>query len=168
MHWQSLNIMYADVQNQKAVSAYFTSKQILPFGFAEQHRRISTINWETVPSFTEEVRVHHVNCSAHKIMVIILEKTHTTPLGGHALLVLYDPWDQMIIFFSCRPSACTKLYQDTFEQPSTCNADLIGRCLKNPNVIAHADFENWLRPKCIGVLCLLYYDDIILLNNDTY
>ena len=29
--------MYAAVQSQKAVSAYFTSKQILPFGFAEQH-----------------------------------------------------------------------------------------------------------------------------------
>ena len=25
-----------DAQNQKAVSAYFTSKQILPFGFAER------------------------------------------------------------------------------------------------------------------------------------
>ena len=25
------------VQSQKAVSAYFTSKQILPFGFAEQN-----------------------------------------------------------------------------------------------------------------------------------
>ena len=28
--------MYTAVQSQKAVSAYFTSKQILPFGFAEQ------------------------------------------------------------------------------------------------------------------------------------
>ena len=28
---------YSAVQSQKAVSAYFTSKQILPFGFAEQH-----------------------------------------------------------------------------------------------------------------------------------
>ena len=29
--------MQAAVQSQKAVSAYFTSKQILAFGFAEQH-----------------------------------------------------------------------------------------------------------------------------------
>ena len=34
-----MTVMSADstaVQSQKAVSAYFTSKQILPFGFAEQ------------------------------------------------------------------------------------------------------------------------------------
>ena len=29
--------MYTAVQSQKAVSAYFTSKQILPFGFAERY-----------------------------------------------------------------------------------------------------------------------------------
>ena len=29
--------IYAAVQRQKAVSAYFTSKQILPFSFAEQY-----------------------------------------------------------------------------------------------------------------------------------
>ena len=28
---------YTTVQNQKAVSTYFTSKQILPFGFAERY-----------------------------------------------------------------------------------------------------------------------------------
>ena len=29
------------MQSQKAVSAYFTSKQILPFAFAEQHSDIT-------------------------------------------------------------------------------------------------------------------------------
>ena len=28
---------YSGVQSQKAVSGYFTSQQILPFGFAEQY-----------------------------------------------------------------------------------------------------------------------------------
>ena len=32
-----LSQTYSAVQSQKAVSAYFTSKQILPFGFAEQY-----------------------------------------------------------------------------------------------------------------------------------
>ena len=32
--------IYTAVQIQKAVSAYFTSTQILPFGFAEQYRLI--------------------------------------------------------------------------------------------------------------------------------
>ena len=31
-----LGYAYTAVQNQNAVSAYFTSEQILPFGFAEQ------------------------------------------------------------------------------------------------------------------------------------
>ena len=30
---------YSSVQSQKAVAAYFSSKQLLPFGFAEQHSR---------------------------------------------------------------------------------------------------------------------------------
>ena len=30
--------MSSALQSQKAVSAYFTSEQILPFGFAEQNR----------------------------------------------------------------------------------------------------------------------------------
>ena len=34
-----MKIDYTVVQSQKAVSAYFTSKQILPFGFAEQYSR---------------------------------------------------------------------------------------------------------------------------------
>ena len=29
--------IYTTVQNQKALAAYFSSKQLLPFGFAEQH-----------------------------------------------------------------------------------------------------------------------------------
>ena len=29
--------IYTDVQSQKTVSAYFTSKQILPFGIAEEY-----------------------------------------------------------------------------------------------------------------------------------
>ena len=33
------------VQSQKAVSAYFTSKQILPFGFAEQNSRAYFLPW---------------------------------------------------------------------------------------------------------------------------
>ena len=35
----SFNYVYTAVQRQKAVSAYFTSTQILPFAFAEQYRR---------------------------------------------------------------------------------------------------------------------------------
>ena len=34
--------MYTAVQSQKAVTAYFSSKQLLPFGFAEQY---STYHW---------------------------------------------------------------------------------------------------------------------------
>ena len=33
--WLSAAFTYAAVQRQKAVSAYFTSEQILPFGFEE-------------------------------------------------------------------------------------------------------------------------------------
>ena len=36
---------YSTMQSQKAVSAYFTSKQILPFGFVEQYRHIGDDNW---------------------------------------------------------------------------------------------------------------------------
>ena len=36
-HTTSIVFQYADVQRQKAVSAYFTSKQILPVAFAEQY-----------------------------------------------------------------------------------------------------------------------------------
>ena len=36
------SLHHSTVQSQKAVSAYFTSKQILPFGFAEQH-------WQLLP-----------------------------------------------------------------------------------------------------------------------
>ena len=32
-----VHVLYAAVLSQKAVSAYFTSKQILPFGFARQY-----------------------------------------------------------------------------------------------------------------------------------
>ena len=35
-----LLLLHSAVQSQKAVSAYFTSKQILPFGFAGQHRHV--------------------------------------------------------------------------------------------------------------------------------
>ena len=35
---QYITINKTAVQSQMAVSAYFTSKQILPFGFAEQNR----------------------------------------------------------------------------------------------------------------------------------
>ena len=37
---QSANHVYTAVQTQNAVSAYFTSKQILPFGFADQYSRL--------------------------------------------------------------------------------------------------------------------------------
>ena len=36
----SLSCIGLLMQSQKAVSAYFTSKQILPFGFAEQYSRM--------------------------------------------------------------------------------------------------------------------------------
>ena len=35
--------MYTATQNQKAVSAYFTSKQILPFAFAEQYNGLNVL-----------------------------------------------------------------------------------------------------------------------------
>ena len=35
-----MKITYNTVQSQKAVSAYFTNKETLPFGFAEQNRWI--------------------------------------------------------------------------------------------------------------------------------
>ena len=38
--------MSTPVQSQKAVSAYFTSKQILPFGFAEQSSKLDTVDIE--------------------------------------------------------------------------------------------------------------------------
>ena len=34
---------YAAVQSQKVVSAYFIGKQILPFGFAKQYRKMQTL-----------------------------------------------------------------------------------------------------------------------------
>ena len=40
-----------DVRSQKAVSAYFTSKQILPFGFAEVCSKAEDKNFQTIPSF---------------------------------------------------------------------------------------------------------------------
>ena len=38
--------LYFAMQNQKAVSVYFTSKQILPFSFAEQCRLI--MRWRRI------------------------------------------------------------------------------------------------------------------------
>ena len=34
------NIIHTAVQSQKAISAYFTSNQILPFSFAEQYMHL--------------------------------------------------------------------------------------------------------------------------------
>ena len=39
----SIDVDYIAVQSQKAVSAYFTSKQIRPFGFADQYSNNSVI-----------------------------------------------------------------------------------------------------------------------------
>ena len=38
------------VKSKKAVSAYFTSKQILPFGFAEQYHRRDWLNKRLRPT----------------------------------------------------------------------------------------------------------------------
>ena len=40
--WSASHGDNAAVQSQKVVSAYFTSKQILPFGFAEQNGALLT------------------------------------------------------------------------------------------------------------------------------
>ena len=56
--WHQGTQSYATVQSLKAVSAYFTSKQILPFGFAEQYALVYVI-WHEGTQY----QLVHITCN---------------------------------------------------------------------------------------------------------
>ena len=53
-----MSVGYTAVQSQNAISAYFTSKQIQPFGFAEQHKPIVHI-FENMQTLYEDCPSKH-------------------------------------------------------------------------------------------------------------
>ena len=64
--------MHTAVQRQKAVSAYFTSKQILPFAFAEQYIYeyifILSKAYHSEAMYQREITCHCL-LSGHKLLV---------------------------------------------------------------------------------------------------
>ena len=64
---------YSAVQNQKAVAAYFTSKQLLPFGFAEQyycHRTGRELNLFPISEYTVILSAYMDSISGHVACVV--------------------------------------------------------------------------------------------------
>ena len=85
----NINTYYTSVQSQNAVSAYFSSKQILPFGFVEQYRGII----QSYPSWNISISTTYVNKSKYlDILNSIFSK-----LGRRALETMHFSYVRSIL-----------------------------------------------------------------------
>ena len=71
------------MQSQKAVSAYFTSKQILPFAFAEQHSQENRSAWLPVinmiqPKATTSEMIDNA--------ILLVEQSHKAIIYGETAI----------------------------------------------------------------------------------